>query len=34
MHYIIFDLEWNQADKKQNEDPKLPLEIMEMGPIK
>lgn len=34
MHYIIFDLEWNQADKKQNEDPKLPFEIIEIGAIK
>lgn len=34
MNYIIFDLEWNQADKKQNENPKLPFEIIEIGAIK
>ncbi len=34
MNYIIFDLEWNQADKKQNENPRLPFEIIEIGAIK
>ncbi len=34
MNYIIFDLEWNQADRKSEEDPKLPFEIIEIGAIK
>ena len=34
MNYIIFDLEWNQADRKGEEDPKLPFEIIEIGAIK
>ncbi len=34
MNYIIFDLEWNQADRKSCEDPRLPFEIIEIGAIK
>lgn len=34
MNYIIFDLEWNQADRKPAEDPRLPFEIIEIGAIK
>lgn len=34
MNYIIFDLEWNQADRKGEEDPRLPFEIVEIGAIK
>lgn len=34
MNYIIFDLEWNQADKKSREVAKLPFEIIEIGAIK
>lgn len=34
MNYIVFDLEWNQADRKTGEDPDLPFEIIEMGAIK
>lgn len=34
MNYIIFDLEWNQADHKTGENPRLPFEIIEMGAIK
>lgn len=34
MNYIIFDLEWNQANKKQYENPQIPFEIIEIGAIK
>jgi inhibitor of KinA sporulation pathway (predicted exonuclease) len=35
MNYIILDLEWNQCPTgKQNEDPKLPFEIIEIGAIR
>lgn len=34
MNYIVFDLEWNQADHKTGENPRLPFEIIEMGAIK
>lgn len=34
MNYIIFDLEWNQADRKTDENPDLPFEIIEIGAIK
>lgn len=34
MNYIIFDLEWNQADRKSAENPKIPFEIVEIGAIK
>jgi len=34
MNYIIFDLEWNQADRKMEEDPGLPFEIIEIGAVK
>lgn len=34
MNYIIFDLEWNQAAKKQDENAQIPFEIIEIGAIK
>jgi len=35
MNYIIFDLEWNQCPEgKENENPALPFEIIEIGAIK
>ena len=35
MNYIIFDLEWNQCPEgKENENPQLPFEIIEIGAIK
>ena len=35
MHYIVFDLEWNQADPEKEEARKsLPFEIIEIGAVK
>ena len=35
MNYIILDLEWNQCpDGKENENPALPFEIIEIGAVK
>ena len=34
MHYIVFDLEWNQADGKHAENGMLPFEIVEIGAVK
>lgn len=35
MNYIIFDLEWNQCPgKKEEEDPHLPFEIIEIGAVR
>ena len=35
MHYIIFDLEWNQCPKGPDyENPRLPFEIIEIGAVK
>ncbi len=35
MHYIVFDLEWNQCpDGKKRENPRLPFEIIEIGAVK
>lgn len=35
MNYIIFDLEWNQCPgKKEEENPRLPFEIIEIGAVR
>lgn len=34
MNYIVFDLEWNQASEKKNENPNLTFEIIEIGAVK
>lgn len=34
MDYIIFDLEWNQSNKKKEELKEVPFEIIEIGAIK
>ena len=34
MHYIVFDLEWNQAAGKIGHDGGLPFEIVEIGAVK
>ncbi len=34
MHYIVFDLEWNQADGKLGHEGGLPFEIVEIGAVK
>lgn len=34
MNYIVFDLEWNQAAYKVDEEDDLPFEIIEMGAVK
>lgn len=35
MNYIILDLEWNQCPgKKEEEDPRLPFEIIEIGAVR
>lgn len=34
MKYIVMDLEWNQAKHKEDENKKLPFEIIEIGAVK
>ena len=34
MHYIVFDLEWNQAEGRIGHEGGLPFEIVEIGAIK
>ena len=35
MHYIVFDLEWNQCPEgKEKEEKGLPFEIVEIGAVK
>ncbi|HAG69954.1 MAG TPA: DNA polymerase III [Lachnospiraceae bacterium] len=34
MHYIVFDLEWNQSNDRHNRDLGLPFEILEIGAVK
>ena len=34
MHYIVFDLEWNQADGRIGHEGGLPFEIVEIGAVK
>ena len=34
MNYIVFDLEWNQAAYKVDEEDELPFEIIEIGAVK
>ena len=34
MHYIVFDLEWNQADGRLGHEGGLPFEIVEIGAVK
>jgi len=34
MHYIVFDLEWNQAEGKIGHEGGLPFEIVEIGAVK
>ena len=34
MHYIVFDLEWNQAAGKIGHEGGLPFEIVEIGAVK
>lgn len=34
MNYIVFDLEWNQAELKKLENPNLTFEIIEIGAVK
>ena len=34
MHYIVFDLEWNQAAGRIGHEGGLPFEIVEIGAVK
>lgn len=34
MHYIVFDLEWNQSCSQKTENEMLPFEIIEIGAVK
>lgn len=34
MNYIVFDLEWNQCCGQEQENPRMPFEIIEIGAIK
>ena len=34
MHYIVFDLEWNQAEGRIGHEGGLPFEIVEIGAVK
>lgn len=34
MNYIVFDLEWNQSCGRDQENPRIPFEIIEIGAVK
>ena len=34
MNYVVLDLEWNQCCGRDQENPRMPFEIIEIGAVK